>query len=142
MHHFAEWGNQWDWIVDPNTGMWIPRTSEPGKQGQHRGVDFDCPRGTVIDAMANGMIVKARQDSAIDRKAGCGLYIIQLVEMPGFDAWWIRYTHLNEIYHKVGSLVKRGQAIAETGDSGETDFPKLHVDLMDTKHQYHPIQWV
>ncbi len=141
--HFAEWGTRWFWYVDPDTGMWIPRGSAPGLRGQHKGVDFDCPKGSVVCAVSDGIIAKARFESPIDSNRGAGLYIIQLVQMHGHDAWWMKYSHLKAVYVQVGDEVKRGQPIAESGDSGEVERPLLHVDLADTKHppQYHPIIW-
>ena len=139
--HFMEWDERWPNIVDPATSLWIPKGSQPGRKGQHHGVDFDAPAGTLVSAVADGIIVKARYESAIRQDEGAGLHILQIVQMPGFDAWWFKYSHLQKIHVTVGQSIRRGQPIGETGKSGDAKRDVLHVDLMDTKHQWHPIQW-
>lgn len=111
--------------------------------GQHRGIDFDCAIGTIVHAMAGGMVVKARYEDTSDARVGAGLHIVQLVIMPGYDAWWIRYSHLRVVYTEVGNKIQRGQPIAESGESGDVERPLLHVDLADrgVPAQYHPIPW-
>ena len=137
--HFAEWGDRWNYVIDRGTGLWIPKA--PETRGQHRGVDFDVPPGNVVSAIADGMVVRARFESAIRHDVGDGLNVLQIVIMPGHDAWWVKYSHLKAIYVEVGDKLRRGQPIAETGQSGAVEYPTLHVDLMNTRHQHHPISF-
>lgn len=141
LHPFGEWGEQWPSYIDPDTGYWIPKRSEPGQLGQHCGIDFACPIKTLVSAMADGTVVKARYEEALDPQAGAGLHVIQIVNMPGFDAWWLRYAHLDSVYVHLGEKVRRGQPIGESGRTGDASEPMLHVDLMDPHRQYHPIEW-
>ena len=142
-HEFAEWGLRYQWLVDKQTGMWIPKGSDPLLKGQHRGVDFDCPIGCVVSAMADGIIVQARNENAINHKMGAGLFIIQIVTMEGHEAWWLKYSHLKRAMVDLGQEIKAGQPIGITGESGDIDRPLLHVDLASPRvpHQYHPIPW-
>ena len=139
--NFLAWGERFEWYIDKDNGYWIPRGSEPGAKGQHRGTDFACPVGTPVMAMADGMITKTGFERAIYTELGCGLHILQLVSLPGYDSWWIRYGHLRRVLVHLGDTVKAGQVVAESGQSGAAGYPMLHVDLMDTKHQYKEIPW-
>ena len=83
--------------------------------------------------MADGFIISARYESALDHHFGAGLFITQLVMLMGYDSWTLRYTHLKDIRVKQGQRVTRGEIIAEAGK------PHLHVDLMDLRRQWRPI---
>lgn len=137
--YYGERGRGFDWSMDPDIGLWVPMRHVDG-QGQHRGTDFDCPRGTLVRAMADGLIMRARHESSLDAGQGAGLYILQLVSGLGFDSWVLKYTHLKAIYVQVGKRVKRGDFIAESGNSGAVDSPYLHVDLVNLKRQWQSVE--
>lgn len=136
--HYGEKGYGFDWSIDPDLGLWVPMRQGDG-QGQHRGTDFDCPRGTPIRAMSDGITLRARHESALDAGQGAGLYLLQLVVVLGYDSWVIKYSHLKAVYVKVGVRVQRGDFIAESGSSGAVESPYLHVDLMNLKRQWQAI---
>lgn len=136
--HYGERDWHYPWSIDPDNGLWIPVKDRDGL-GHHRGTDFDCPLGSVVRAMADGIIVRARFQNALDAKAGAGLYIIQLINEPGYDSWTLRYTHLKAVYVGPGERVKAGQGIAESGNSGAAERPYLHVDLMNLHHQWRAV---
>ena len=125
--------------MEPDTGYWLPIQRDG--LGQHRGVDFDCPKGTIVRAIADGVIFSVKHESSLDFKMGSGLRILQLVNMLGHDSWIIKYSHLKAAYVIVGQMVKRFEPMAESGDSGNADHPFLHVDMMDLKQQYRAIQF-
>lgn len=135
---YGEKGRHYQWSIDPDNGLWIPT---PGKDGfgQHRGIDFDCPIGTIVSAMADGIIIQAKYESSVDRKLGAGLYIRQLVILPGYDSWVLRYTHLSSVHVEPGQEVAQGRPIAESGDTGDINRPLLHIDLIDIRKQWHDI---
>jgi murein DD-endopeptidase MepM/ murein hydrolase activator NlpD len=139
--NFMDWGEHYAWKVDLDTRLWIPKGSDPGAKGQHVGVDFDCFPGTVVSAMSDGIIARSRYENPTYPESGAGLYVLQLVQMHGYDAWWLKYSHLRRIFVEPGDEVKRGQAIGETGRSGNAAKPVLHVDLQNTRKQFSPIAW-
>lgn len=138
--HFGDLGVQYDWSMDPDNGYWIPVKCHQGR-GNHRGTDFDCPIGTVVKAMADGMIIAVKHENALDSKQGVGLFITQLVNDLGHDSWVVRYCHLKAAYTKVGDFVYKHQPIAESGNSGAVVSPYLHVDMTDLRRQYKAIQF-
>lgn len=137
---YAEKKRNYDWSIDPDNGLWIPTKDHDGF-GQHRGVDFACPDGTLVRAMADGVIIRCRFESAIRMDAGAGLYVLQLVSLLGYDSWVIRYSHLKAAYVKPGQRISRFDAFAESGSSGAAAHPFLHVDLMDLRRQWRDIPW-
>jgi murein DD-endopeptidase MepM/ murein hydrolase activator NlpD len=136
--HYGEKDKRFEWSIDPDNGLWIPVKGAYGL-GQHCGVDFDCPIGTLVHAMADGIIIRARYESAIRDDIGAGLYVLQLVSLPGFDSWTIRYSHLKAVYVRPGQTISRYTAFAESGNSGAALRPFLHVDLMDLRRQWRDI---
>jgi len=96
----------------------------------HCGTDFDCPSGTPVRAMVDGIITSARTAGPLDYHASSGLFVIQLVMDPGFDSWWAKYAHLRRVYVEHGQRINRGDIIGLSG------IPYLHVDLMDLKRQW------
>lgn len=135
---FGEWAPTFDHHMDPDTGFWLPIQNALGL-GQHRGTDFDCPQGSIVRAMCDGMIVDARTAQPTASSHASGLYILQLALNPGFDSWKIRYSHLKAIYVTRGQRVRRYDAIAESGNSGRAVRPMLHVDLQNLRHQFREI---
>ena len=100
---------------------------KPGKSwstGAHTGVDFAVPIGTPVLAVADGTIVKANWGKAY------GNQVIQKVA-----GGYVIYAHLNAVRAKPGTVVKKGQLVGESGNSGtNTTGPHLHLELRDNIH--------
>lgn len=137
--YYGEKGRRYQWSIDPDNGFWIPVKNSDGF-GQHRGTDFECPTGTLVRAMADGVVIRCRHENSLDPKVGAGLYILQLLNLLDYDSWILKYSHLKAVYVQPGEQVYRFQAIAESGDSGDTDSSYLHVDLMNLHRQWKAIQ--
>lgn len=87
-------------------------------KGYHTGVDYAVPTGTNVLAVADGKIENATWGSA---------YGTQLVQKV--DGGWFIYAHLSKALVKAGDKVKKGQHIAESGNTGNSTGPHLHVEL-------------
>jgi murein DD-endopeptidase MepM/ murein hydrolase activator NlpD len=85
--------------------------------GKHTGVDFACKIGTPILAVADGKITKWTWGKAY------GKQIVQKV-----DGGFVIYAHLNALRVKPGQRVKKGQIIGESGNSGNSTGPHLHLE--------------
>jgi len=92
--------------------------------GAHTGVDFAVPIGTPVLAVADGTIVNANWGKAY------GNQVIQKVA-----GGYVIYAHLNKVRIKPGMVVKKGQIVGESGNSGNSTGPHLHLELRDK------IQW-
>jgi len=90
------------------------------KRGYHTGVDFAVPVGTDVLAVADGKIENASWGQA---------YGIQLVQKV--NNGWVIYAHLSKTLVKAGDQVKRGQHIAESGNTGNSSGAHLHFEMRD-----------
>jgi murein DD-endopeptidase MepM/ murein hydrolase activator NlpD len=97
------------WRVDPITG----------DAAMHEGVDFTAEVGTPIRAAAAGVVL------ANERHPSYG----NLVEIDHGNDLVTRYAHCSKTFVQPGTLVKRGQLIAEVGNTGRTTGPHLHFEV-------------
>lgn len=102
-------------------GRVYPLTSrrESGTYSGHSGIDYPVPIGTPVRAMSSGIVDYAGWGR------GYGLALFQTFA-DGFKAV---YGHLSKILVGTGSLVKAGQAIALSGNSGRSTGPHLHAEV-------------
>ena len=89
-------------------------------KGYHTGVDFAVPTGTDIIAVADGKIENATWGKSY------GTQLVQKVE-----GGWVIYAHLSKALVKPGDKVKKGQHIAESGNTGNSSGPHLHFEMRD-----------
>jgi len=90
-----------------------------GHKQFHEGLDIANRYGTSVIAPANGLIVFA------GRRGGFG----KLVIIGHGHGITTRYGHLSKIFVKVGQRVKRGERIAEIGNTGRSTGPHLHYEV-------------
>lgn len=87
--------------------------------GSNKGLDIGGRKGQPVHAAANGRVVYS----------GSGLRGYgQLIILKHNEEYLSAYAHNDKIYVKEGSMIKRGQQIAEMGSSG-TDRVKLHFQI-------------
>lgn len=85
----------------------------------HNGIDFATPVGSDIVAVADGRVVEVANDSK-----GYGLYV-KLVHTWGESL----YAHLSQQMVELGTMVRRGQMIGKSGNTGKSTGPHLHFGL-------------
>jgi len=83
----------------------------------HEGVDFDMPVGTELKAVSDGTVVVAGEHD----------YGITVTLEHAWGKTY--YGHLSEVLVHEGELVKKGQVIALSGNSGESTAPHLHFGI-------------
>lgn len=91
-----------------------------GRAALHTGLDFPAEIGTPIMAAAGGMVVSTEHHPAYGK----------LVEIDHGNGLVTRYAHASRVLVKNGDLVKRGQNIAEVGNSGRSTGPHLHFEVV------------
>ncbi|MET9395851.1 M23 family metallopeptidase [Streptomyces sp. NPDC006624] len=101
-----------------NGGMW---------QSTHSGQDFAVPSGTKVVATHGGTVVKAGGNGAGDGPAYGNAVVIK-----HGNGTYSQYAHLSKVTVKVGQIVKTGQEIAKSGNTGNSSGPHLHFEIRTT----------
>ncbi|MDH4289920.1 MAG: M23 family metallopeptidase [Aquincola sp.] len=103
-------GSGFGFRIDPFTGH----------GALHMGLDFPADVGTPILAAAGGVVVSTQVHPAYGR----------LVEIDHGNGLVTRYAHTSKILVKNGDLVKRGQLVAQVGNTGRSTGPHLHFEVL------------
>lgn len=90
-----------------------------GVSAMHEGVDFSLDVGTPVVAAAGGVVL----DAAFHPQYG------NLIEMDHGNGFVSRYAHLSRMDVRPGQLIKRGQAIGASGNTGRSTGPHLHFEV-------------
>lgn len=108
-------------VKDVRIGSTFGVRSDPmlSVSAMHEGIDFVVPPGTGVVSAAGGIVVVAELHSQYGN-------MIDIDHGNGFSS---RYAHLSSIKVKAGQLVKRGQAIGESGNTGRSTGPHLHFEV-------------
>lgn len=85
----------------------------------HQGVDIVVPIGTPVRAPADGVVSKIGEDRIL------GL-TLTLTHGSKYETY---YGHLKEIIVKEGQMVKKGDIIALSGNTGISTGPHLHYEI-------------
>jgi len=101
-------------------------------QKQHSGIDFSGPIGTHIYCTGDGVVEKVT--------SGNSGYGNNIVVDHGYG-YKTRYAHLLKAHVKVGQKVKRGEYIADMGNSGKSTAPHLHYEVIKNGKAINPINF-
>ena len=92
-----------------------------GSDGVHNdGINIAAPRGTPVKAAENGVVAYAGEELR-----GFG----KLLLIKHADGWVTAYAHNEALLVQRGEKVRRGQAIARVGSSGNVSRPQLHFEV-------------
>jgi len=91
-----------------------------GGASANEGINIALPEGTPVKAAEDGTVAYAGSDVK-----GYG----KLVLIRHDNGYVSAYAHNGEIAVKHGEKVKRGQAIAKSGQSGNVTSPQLHFEI-------------
>ena len=103
-------GSSFGWRIDPVTG----------RSALHTGLDFPAELGTPIVAAAGGVVVTEEYHPAYGK----------MVEVDHGNDLMTRYAHASKVLVKKGDLIKRGQKIAEVGNTGRSTGSHLHFEVL------------
>jgi flagellar protein FlgJ len=103
-----------------------------GKHKFHTGVDLAAPRGTPIQAAADGKVVFA------GRQRGYGNTVI----IEHADGRRTRYAHAETLLVERGETVKSGQTIAKVGSTGRSTGPHLHFEVIEKGRHLNPLKFL
>ncbi|MBA3059770.1 MAG: M23 family metallopeptidase [Gammaproteobacteria bacterium] len=103
-------GSAFGWRLDPLTG----------RSALHTGLDFPAISGTPIVAAAGGVVVT----QAFHPEYG------NMIEIDHGNDLISRYAHASKVMVTKGDLIKRGQKIAEVGNTGRSTGAHLHFEVL------------
>lgn len=89
----------------------------------HTGVDFAVPVETPMKSVVNGTVERVRDTGDV----GYG----KSVQIRTSDGRLVIYAHLNEWFVQKGDIVKIGDVIAESGNTGRSTGAHLHLQVND-----------
>jgi murein DD-endopeptidase MepM/ murein hydrolase activator NlpD len=90
-------------------------------RNQHLGIDIAAPEGTPIQATADGRVLVAGDDDVLGR----------LVVIDHGDGYITRFGHNGALLVSKGESIRRGQHIAQVGNSGHSSGPHLHYEVLE-----------
>ncbi|MFT7388575.1 MAG: murein DD-endopeptidase [Candidatus Endobugula sp.] len=98
-----------------------PRRVHPvtGRVSPHNGTDFATPTGTKVFSTGDGTVAR------VGNHPFAGRY----VDIQHGGQYKTRYLHLHRVLVRRGETVRRGQAIALSGNTGRSTGPHLHFEL-------------
>ncbi len=99
-----------------------------GKREFHAGLDIVGREGDPVYTLASGVV---------QRTADLPHYG-KLVEISHADGYTTRYAHNSRIVVAEGDVVKKGQIIAELGNTGRSTGPHLHLEILKNSRRLDP----
>ncbi|MDI6851672.1 MAG: peptidoglycan DD-metalloendopeptidase family protein [bacterium] len=85
----------------------------------HEGIDIAAPIGTPVKSPADGVVKDIYEDQHL------GIVLL----LGHGSKYETLYGHLKEVFVKKGQVVKKGDVIALTGNSGISTGPHLHYEV-------------
>ncbi len=99
----------------------------------HAGEDFAVDVGTPLASMSSGTVAYAGEESGFGN----------LVEIRYWDGTISYYAHMSDISVKVGQSVDPGQIVGESGNTGHSTGPHLHLEIHpDGGEAVNPLPWL
>lgn len=114
----------------------IKLTQKPNGKFSHKHIsafDFAMPEGTSVTAARAGMVILTKADSDIggpDKKYSNDANYISILHADGTIASYLHFKK-DGIVAKEGMPVQQGQLIGYSGNTGFSDGPHLHFELMN-----------
>ena len=97
------------------------------------GINLAVPEGTPIKAADDGVVAYAGNELK-----GYG----NLVLIRHNNGYVTAYAHASELDVKRGDVIKRGQVIAKSGQTGEVQSPQLHFEIRKGSTPVDPLQFL
>jgi murein DD-endopeptidase MepM/ murein hydrolase activator NlpD len=98
----------------------------------HEGIDVSAPMGAPIVAPAGGVVVR------VTKETGYG----NVLEVDHGNGIVTKYAHCSRIVVRMGERVKRGQVIANVGNTGLSTGPHLHYEIHVNGKVVDPLTYV
>lgn len=123
--------------IRPTTG-WVTsrfgyrKSPFTGTRQFHAGLDIATRQGTPVIAPADGSVTFAGPKGLMGN-------MLTIQHGHGFIT---RYGHLSKILKKAGAKVKRGEVIAQVGNTGRSTGPHLHYEVLLSGVPVNPTRYI
>ncbi len=104
----------------PLSGRILSSYGSKGSGVHNDGINIEAAAGTIVRAAENGVIAYSGNELR-----GFG----RLLLIRHADGWVTAYAHLSDVLVRRGDTVKRGQAVAKVGRTGNVSKPQLHFEI-------------
>lgn len=108
--------------------------------GNHLAIDIKIPTGTPIYAIGNGIVTKTSE-----QLTGFGKHVvIEHQDFPSYEnsntteTLHSCYTHLSSVDVINGAIVRKGDIIGYSGNTGSSTTPHLHFQIDNDNAPWHP----
>lgn len=85
----------------------------------HNGIDIAAEEGTETVAVCDGRVIEIRKSETLGN----------VLVYETINGYRITYAHLKEVLKHTGDLLKQGETIALTGNTGLSTGPHLHYGM-------------
>jgi murein DD-endopeptidase MepM/ murein hydrolase activator NlpD len=99
-----------------------------GKRHMHGGIDIAAEIGDIVSAPADGIVTFVGNFESLG----------QTIVISHGNGVISRYGHLSKFMIRKGTTVKRGQSIAQVGNSGRSTGPHLHYEIWIRNNPVNP----
>ena len=103
-----------------------------GKRENHNGLDIAVAEGTAVIAVKSGKVTEVRTSATYGK----------LLEYETTDGYTVMYAHLSKVLVQEGEMVKQGQKVAESGNTGLSTGPHLHYSLWKGEKLLDPMDYL
>jgi|LSQX01.2.fsa_nt_gb murein DD-endopeptidase MepM/ murein hydrolase activator NlpD len=103
-----------------------------GEREFHKGIDIEARSGTAIKAAYDGQVLEANEESTY------GKYI--KIRHEG-DVTSL-YAHCSVLYVKAGQNIRKGDVIAEVGNTGLSEGAHLHFEVRKGENAVNPLDYI
>lgn len=103
-----------------------------GQQAFHSGLDFSGKKGSIIQSIADGVVIWA------GKRGNYG----NLIEVDHGNGYITRYAHLSEFNVAVGDKVSKLQEIGLMGKTGRATSDHLHFEILKNGKKLNPWAFV
>jgi murein DD-endopeptidase MepM/ murein hydrolase activator NlpD len=108
-----------------------------GCSTNHLGIDLNPGEGYPIEAVADGVVVVAEEDSAL----GVHVVIEHVVDGTVFRSLYA-HLHYGSLTLAVGDTVTIGQQVGLVGSTGQSTGPHLHFGVLENGVEIDPLPWL
>lgn len=96
--------------------------------GNLHAIDFACPIGTPLLAVADGVVAEVKDENRLTGIAVSNLFLWNsiLLKIDTVDPLFVEYVHIDKATVLAGDRVRKGQVIGLSGSIGFSPEPHLH----------------